>query len=256
MSVPITTLKKNTKQTFVFTSDIHLSRKTPAITQAFLLFCEQIHRSAPDRLYILGDLFDVWIGDDEKSRYNQQIITAIKNISSNDKTAVFLQVGNRDFLLSNNFAQQANLTLLADEEVISLGDSSTPQRILLCHGDQLCSDDVDYQKFRLRSRTSEWRQNALERPLWQRKIIGRLLRYRSKRAQRKKTLDIMDINEQTVLKIFAQYQVDYLIHGHTHRPQQHQHGDKTRWVLDAWHTAENSLWLTELPDSSLHGKIK
>lgn len=196
------------------------------------------HRKVSD-LYILGDLFDVWIGDDHQSRYNQRIIDSLRTVS-NSGIRTYLIVGNRDFLIGERFAKQANLSLLADETVIDA--ANTP--ILLCHGDQLCTDDVDYIAFRERARQPEWQRTTLAKPLWQRKLYGRYLRWQSQRSQRYKSDDIMDVNKAAVLETVNRHQTRWLVHGHTHRAAEHKADNHTRWVLDAWHKAANSLWLT------------
>lgn len=237
----------------VFTSDIHLSPKTPANTQAFLHFCHTLNPDQVSRLYILGDLFDVWVGDDDHSKFNQTIITALRGIAErNIKT--HLIVGNRDFLIGEAFANKAQLQLCEDETIITISD----HRIILCHGDQLCTDDEAYQSFREQCRTPEWQHKMLSKPLWQRKIIGKILRRQSQKAQKNKKLYIMDTNEQSVEAMFTRHQTQYMIHGHTHRPNTHQHNGKTRWVLDAWHDAANQLFIPDFPTnrSSLTGEMK
>jgi UDP-2,3-diacylglucosamine hydrolase len=187
-------------------------------------------------VYILGDLFDVWVGDDDFippiSSVKQQFRRLVES-----GTAVFLQTGNRDFLLGDKFCAESGVTLLPDYALIELNGVKT----LLTHGDLLCTDDTAYQAFREKSRSQPWRQNVLSKPLLLRLLAARWYRLRSFFHKRGKSLEIMDVNQRTVEQVMQQYQVSRLIHGHTHRPAVHDFIlDKQpvqRFVLTEWTTA-------------------
>jgi UDP-2,3-diacylglucosamine hydrolase len=220
------------KQDILFISDLHLSLEKPEITRRFLDFLANRATKA-QAVYILGDLFDAWIGDDDFTPPNNKIRTQLKQLTDSG-TQVFLQQGNRDFLLSTRFAQDTGITLLPDYTVIDLYGTPT----LLTHGDLLCTDDIAYQAFRVKSRTPEWQQNVLTKPLLLRLLAARWYRLRSYFHKRKKSQDIMDVNQDTVINIMQQYDTLRLIHGHTHRPAIHDFeiNGKTaqRFVLAAW----------------------
>ena len=219
-------------QDILFLSDLHLSLEKPEITRRFLNFLEHRAKQA-QAIYILGDLFDTWIGDDDFMPPNNKIRHQLKQLTDSG-VPVFLQQGNRDFLLGNRFAQQTGVTLLDDYAVINLHGTPT----LLTHGDLLCTDDLAYQAFRAKSHTPEWQNNVLSKPLLLRLLAARWYRLRSYWHKRKKSQDIMDVNQDTVTKVMQQYGTLRLIHGHTHRPALHTiaiNGQATqRFVLAAW----------------------
>jgi UDP-2,3-diacylglucosamine hydrolase len=220
------------KQDILFISDLHLSLEKPEITRRFLDFLANRATKA-QAVYILGDLFDAWIGDDDFTPPNNKIRAQLKQLTDSG-TKVFLQQGNRDFLLSTRFAQDTGISLLPDYAVIDLFGTPT----LLTHGDLLCTDDIAYQAFRVKSRSPEWQQNVLTKPLLLRLLAARWYRLRSYFHKRKKSQDIMDVNQDTVVKIMHQYDTLRLIHGHTHLPAIHDFeiNGKTaqRFVLAAW----------------------
>lgn len=220
------------KQDILFISDLHLSLEKPEITRRFLNFLA--HRAAKAQaVYILGDLFDAWIGDDDFTPPNNKIRTQLRRLTDLG-TKVYLQQGNRDFLLGNRFAQDTGITLLDDYAVIDLYGCPT----LLTHGDLLCTDDLPYQAFRVKSRSPEWQQDVLSKPLLLRLLAARWYRLRSYWHKRKKSDDIMDVNQDTVISIMQKYGVLRLIHGHTHRPDVHHffinEQAAQRFVLAAW----------------------
>ncbi len=202
-------------QDILFISDLHIALEKKAITRRFIDFLahEAIHAKA---LYILGDLFDSWIGDDDFLPPNPKIKKALKNLSDAG-VAVYFQAGNRDFLIGDRFARETGVQLLDDYHVIDLFGVPT----LLTHGDLLCSDDVAYQAFRQKSRSQQWRQNVLSKPLWLRLLAARWYRLRSFWHKRKKNDDIMDVNPETVIETLRRFHCLRLIHGHTHRPAIH-----------------------------------
>ncbi len=203
------------KQDILFISDLHISLEKTEITKRFLNFLQGRARQA-EALYILGDLFDSWIGDDDNTPPNKAVKQALKALTDSG-TAVLLLQGNRDFLLGQRFAGETGVTLLDEYAVIELNDN----RVLLTHGDLLCTDDLPYQAFRLKSHSPEWQQNVLSKPLWLRLLAARWYRLRSFWHKRKKTQDIMDVNPQTVVETLRRHRCTTLIHGHTHRPATH-----------------------------------
>ena len=204
------------KQDILFISDLHISLEKTEITRRFLDFLQNRARKA-QALYILGDLFDTWIGDDDNTPPNKTVKKALKALSASG-TSVFMLQGNRDFLLGQRFADETGMTLLDDYAVVDLNGRLT----LLTHGDLLCTDDLPYQAFRLKSHSPEWQQNVLSKPLWLRLLAARWYRLRSFWHKRKKTQDIMDVNQQTVIETMRHRQCLTLIHGHTHRPTIHE----------------------------------
>jgi UDP-2,3-diacylglucosamine hydrolase len=216
----------------LFISDLHLSLDKPEITRRLLHFLE--HRAAgAEALYILGDLFDAWIGDDDPTPPNGKIKHHIKKLTDAG-TQVYMQLGNRDFLLGECFCRETGVTLLGDYQVIDLYGVPT----LLTHGDLLCTDDLPYQAFRAKSHTPEWIQSVLRKPLLLRIMAARWYRLRSFWHKRKKSQEIMDVNQQTVIRVMQEHRCLRLIHGHTHRPNVHDlqilgHAAQ-RFVLAAW----------------------
>ncbi|MEE9338969.1 MAG: UDP-2,3-diacylglucosamine diphosphatase [Methylococcaceae bacterium] len=219
-------------QDIFFISDLHLALEKKEITQHFISFLNNQARNAR-AVYILGDLFDVWVGDDNNSSPIKQIKTKLKQLTASG-TQIFLQQGNRDFLLGQQFCKETGIALLDDYAVIDLNGDKT----LLTHGDLLCSDDIAYQEFRKKSHTVEWKQNVLSKPLFIRILAARWYRFRSYFHKRKKLQDIMDVNQQTVVNIMKEHDCLRLIHGHTHRPAIHDFeiNGKTaqRFVLAEW----------------------
>ncbi len=216
----------------LFISDLHLSFDKPKITRHFVYFLQTRARQAKT-LYILGDLFDAWVGDDDFTEPNAQIRRELKRLTDFGVT-VYIQRGNRDFLIGERFARGTGVILLDDYAVIDLEGEKT----LLTHGDLLCSDDVAYQAFRAKSRTLEWQQNVLSKPLWLRLIAARWYRLRSFWHKQKKSDYVMDVNQTTVENLMRKYQCTRLIHGHTHRRALHEfnlNGQKAqRFVLADW----------------------
>lgn len=198
-----------------FISDLHLALEKKEITRLFTSFLDNQARNA-NAIYILGDLFDAWIGDDDNTPPNKQIKTRLRQLTDSG-IQIFLQQGNRDFLIGQQFCKETGITLLDDYTVISLNGVKT----LLTHGDLLCSDDIAYQEFRKKSHSDAWKQNVLSKPLFVRLLAARWYRFRSHFHKRKKSQDIMDVNQQTVEDIMKQYHCLRLIHGHTHRPALH-----------------------------------
>ncbi len=216
----------------LFISDLHLSFDKPKITRHFVHFLRTKAREART-VYILGDLFDAWVGDDDFTAPNAKIRRELKRLTDSG-VMVYLQRGNRDFLIGERFARGTGVILLDDYAVIDLEG----ERTLLTHGDLLCSDDVRYQTFRTKSRTSEWQQNVLSKPLWLRLCVARWYRIRSFWHKQQKSDYMMDVNQKTIENIMQQHQCTRLIHGHIHRPAKHEfilNGQKAqRFVLSDW----------------------
>jgi UDP-2,3-diacylglucosamine hydrolase len=206
--------------TTLFVSDLHLEPTRPAITTLFLDFLEQRARRA-EALYILGDLFEVWIGDDDDAKPGWAVATALRALIDQGIPVYFLH-GNRDFLLGNRFAAASGILLLPESVVIELAG----ERVLLLHGDTLCTDDVEYQAFRAQVRDPAWQARTLALPLAQRRMLAGRLRETSQSATRQKAADITDVNPTAVDQALRAHGVRHLIHGHTHRPALHD------WMFD------------------------
>lgn len=224
----------------LFISDLHLSVARPEVVRRFLAFLDGRAAGAA-ALYVLGDLFDAYIGDDDNGEPNRSVKAALRRLVEGG-TAVWFQHGNRDFLLGERFARETGISLLGDYAVVDLYGEPT----LLTHGDLLCTDDVQYQAARLRVRSPEWQANALGKPLWMRRLYARWYRLKSGYDKKGKTLDIMDVNAETVRASVAERNVRRLIHGHTHRPGRYQldlAGGQSfeRIVLPEWAGAETLL---------------
>lgn len=228
-----------------FISDLHLHHKAPHLTQLFLHFLKNIAQNA-QVLYILGDLFETWIGDDHQSDFNRRIIRLLKQYSKT--TPTFIMQGNRDFLLSSRFCQESGCQLLEDPTLLNLYGTS----VLLTHGDALCTLDERYMAFRKKARDLAFQQKILSKPLWLRKLIAFYYRHHSKKYTRTAHDHIMDAAFSTIKSMFLQYEIAILIHGHTHRPGLHffYEGNelKQRIILSDWHLEGN--YLICYPDGS------
>lgn len=229
---------------YLFISDLHLQPERPDITRAFL-HCLETRARLADELYILGDFFEVWLGDDEQSPLATEVITALAALSASG-TRIFLMHGNRDFLLGKRFCSDAGCTLLREPQIVQLNG----ERVLLMHGDSLCTDDLAYMQMRrlLRNPLSLFILRNLTLP--QRRRLGRKLRNESREQTRQKPSDITDVNLGQVAETMRKQGVRVLIHGHTHRPAMHQltiAGEKAqRIVLGDWDTAG---WYLEVDES-------
>jgi len=236
-------VNNNKEQVSYFIADLHLAENRPDITSCFLSFIKNDAIKA-EQLYILGDLFEVWFGDDYKTELTEAVIGAIKALS-NSGTQVYFIHGNRDFMLGKHYAEQANMILLPEKQLIDLYN----EKVLLMHGDTLCTRDIDYQKFRKKSRSWWWQGFMKSLPLWLRKKIADNYRKKSKQAQKAKTLDIMDVTESEVIKDLETYNCQLMIHGHTHRPNIHNlianNQKAERIVLGDWY--EQGAWLKVTP---------
>jgi len=212
-----------------FVSDLHLCESRPQTTRAFLDFLEAIAPQA-DRLFILGDLFEYWIGDDDDRPLARTIAAALAGLPSD----THFMAGNRDFLLGGDYATRAGMRLLTEPAVLSIGS----RRVLLLHGDTLCTDDLAYQAFRRQVRDPAWQRAFLRQPLGERREFAARARAQSRQATAAKQDAIMDVNPSAVEAAFAAAGADVLIHGHTHRPASHGHRigghERLRHVLADW----------------------
>lgn len=214
----------------LFIADIHLREQEVAITVCFLHFLRTRAVTA-EALYILGDLFESWIGDDDPNPLHQTIATALKALSQSGIPCYFIH-GNRDFLLSKHYAAVCGMTLLPAQQVLQLHG----QRIIILHGDTLCTNDANYQSFRCRVRHRWLQRLFLSLPLWLRLQIANRMRSNSMRANASKTADIIDVNPQIVMAVMEHTDAAVMIHGHTHQPTVHcLPGNRLRVVLGAWH---------------------
>ena len=218
----------------VFVSDVHLSADHPATTEAFLRFVDTVVDGCTDRFFLLGDLFEYWAGDDDlDDPLARRLVERLRRLADAGMSIAFM-AGNRDFLIGDAFAAAAGLRLLPDPFVERIGDVD----LLLSHGDALCVDDVDYQRFRAMVRRPEWQRDFLGKPLRERRemIVG--VRRESETAKQAKAAAIMDVNAAAVVTLLAEHPEAVLIHGHTHRPTRHDlsidGGVRARWVLTDW----------------------
>nr|WP_217344773.1 UDP-2,3-diacylglucosamine diphosphatase [Noviherbaspirillum sp. L7-7A]MBV0878954.1 UDP-2,3-diacylglucosamine diphosphatase [Noviherbaspirillum sp. L7-7A] len=213
----------------LFVSDLHLQPSSPSTASLFTGFLAQ-HALRARQLYLLGDLFEYWAGDDDiDTPFVRSIVDALAAVSASG-VALFWIAGNRDFLVGEAFASAAGLTLLPDPCVASIAG----RQIVLTHGDAQCTDDVDYQAFRAQVRSPQWQQAFLAQSLEQRKAVIEGLRNGSREAQMGKSMNIMDVNPRAIDELFYQSDAALLIHGHTHRPGKHLHGGNVRLVLPDW----------------------
>lgn len=215
--------------TILLISDLHLSPERPEVTRAFLAFLKTQAAKAK-ALYILGDLFEAWVGDDDPAPLSQQVIAALKVLTTHG-TELYVMQGNRDFLLDKRFARETGCTLLPDHYVTQLEG----HKVLLLHGDTLCIDDEQYQHARRKIRHPLFRWGLNHLPLSIRQKIATNWRAKSMQANANKSSNIMDVTPSEVDRVMAQYQVNTMIHGHTHRPDRHQHQYGERIVLGDWH---------------------
>lgn len=215
----------------LFISDLHLGHHTPEIVEGFFRFLDQQAADA-HQLYILGDFFDAWIGDDDDDALVLEIKKRLRQYAQNHQ--VFFIHGNRDFLVGERFASDTGIQLLPEAHCIVLDG----ERFLLMHGDTLCTHDVEYQKFRAMVRNPAWQQQILSLPLPQRRQMAADLRQKSKSMNAMKAEDIMDVTPEEVVRSMTDAGVRSMIHGHTHRPARHSlavnGAEAERWVLGDW----------------------
>lgn len=227
----------------LFISDLHLDISRPDLTKAFIQFLDTRAKDA-DALYILGDFFEVWLGDDDRSPFNQKIISALNKCP----TPLFIMHGNRDFLLGEAFCHDTGATLLPDPTVIEL----YKENILLMHGDSLCTQDLEYVQVRKMLRSDAFQKDFLSKSIDERKAFANAARNQSKEHTRESADDIMDVTPSEVQAVMKEYQVQTLIHGHTHRPAMHDLAldgkPSKRIVLGDWDTHG---WMIEVTENGL-----
>ena len=244
-------------KTSLFISDLHLQPGIPQTQRLFERFIDEKAADA-DQLFILGDLFEYWLGDDAIAHSGYQGVVDKLASLAESKTSIYFMHGNRDFLVGEDFAAKIGGKLLADPTLLSLGSCE----VLLMHGDSLCTDDIEHQKFRAISRSSEWQEDILAKSIAERQAIADNLRMTSKQGYVEKSDEIMDVNRDSVCQVMDEQEVDILIHGHTHRMAIHNFtlGKRSghRIVLGDWHEDGNYLChddtgfrLINYPDESL-----
>ena len=230
-----------------FISDLHLEESRPDIIRAFFLFLDSIQGDA-DKLYILGDFFESWIGDDENTELQLEVKQRLKALSDQGCKLYFMH-GNRDFLVGDVFAQETGASLLEDPCVIDLAGEQT----LLMHGDSLCTADTGYMKFRATIRNPAFLAPFLKRPIEERKITARQLRAMSQANNQDKSNEIMDVTPEEVIRELEAHQVQSMIHGHTHRPMIHDivaNGTAAkRIVLGDW---DKYVWYLKVDNMGEH----
>ena len=227
----------------LFISDLHLSQERPQITELFLTFLQD-HAINAQALYILGDLFEVWLGDDMILPDYQSSIQHIHALVDKG-VPVYIMYGNRDFLMREQFEKLSGAQIIYEPYIIDLYGTKT----LLLHGDTLCTDDIEYQKFRAMVRNSHWQDEMLAKPPAERLALAKKFREISKTETSQKENDIMDVNQDTVMQTMRDNKVFNLIHGHTHRPDTHKfmidNIEATRTVLADWYRTGNCLSVDE-----------
>lgn len=223
----------------LFISDLHLDDRRPETTALFLQFLRDEAESA-EALYILGDLFEFWLGDDAPSKCAVKIASALSSLNKKGVPCYFI-TGNRDFLLKNDYAKQAGMALLPDEYVVDLYG----EQVLLMHGDSLCTDDIPYQQFRALVRNPAWQLDFLAKSPQERLQIALQARDASTDHKDNVDMEIMDVNPGEVIAAFERHGVHRMIHGHTHRPATHNltagGHPAQRIVLGDWYTQGSVL---------------
>ena len=218
--------------TIDFISDLHLDRTRPEVNKYFINYLNNIGKDVTD-LYVLGDLFEYWVGDDDPMDDLNEIRTSITMLGS--KINIWYMHGNRDFLISKKICKDLNMKLLKDPTVILENEL----KLLLLHGDTLCTDDKEYQNFRSLVRSEEWQTKMLSKSLEERLSIAENLRTKSINANAHKDENIMDVNTREIDLLIDNYKPDIIIHGHTHRPNIHTHESEEkniyRYVLGDWY---------------------
>jgi UDP-2,3-diacylglucosamine hydrolase len=223
----------------LFVSDLHLDASRPAATQAFLEFLQTDGRKAA-RLYILGDLFEYWVADEDPNPHHRKVKEALAELTATG-TRCYIMHGNRDFLLGTAFTRETGTKLLYDPTLIYVGNES----VLISHGDFLCTDDISYQRFRKVVRSQSFAKLYGVLPLSMKMKLAETARNRSRASHAQKPPEIMDVNQAAVIKTMTNYSVATLLHGHTHRPGIHQFEiaghQATRIVLGDWYEQGNVL---------------
>ncbi|MGI9200103.1 MAG: UDP-2,3-diacylglucosamine diphosphatase [Woeseiaceae bacterium] len=225
--------------TTLFISDLHLEADRPDIGDQFINFLKTDVMEAED-LYILGDLFEAWVGDDDPNTHYSKIKMAIRKVVDKGIPVYFMH-GNRDFMIGRQFANETGVEILQDPYPVTMYG----QKTLLSHGDAMCTDDTQYQRVRLMTRNPDWQASMLAKPLKERLRIAEEARRQSLERTINMSLDIMDVNQGEVERVIKEYGVDVLLHGHTHRPDIHTvdlgNRKAKRIVLGDWYTQGSVL---------------
>ncbi len=219
--------------TTLFISDLHLETDRPDIGEQFFAFLEEEAKDA-EALYILGDLFDAWVGDDDPNPHYADVKAALKKLVDSGVPVYFMH-GNRDFMIGEDFAEGTGVKILPDPIAVDLYG----EHVLLSHGDAMCTDDFEYQQIRVMTRKPEWQAMMRAKPLEERLLLAKAAREESMARGKTMDMDIMDVNDNAVKRTILDYGVDILLHGHTHRPDIHfvDVGDRVakRIVLGDWY---------------------
>jgi UDP-2,3-diacylglucosamine hydrolase len=253
-SFPGSETKAQPETVALFASDLHLQSGMPRTAQAFLDFIH-MHARRTQQLYLLGDIFEAWAGDDDlEDAFNRHIVEAL-NALHQGGVAIYWIAGNRDFLAGERFSAESGAVLLPDPTIVVI--SGKP--LVLTHGDAYCTDDQAYMHFRAQVRDESWQRQFLSLPLSERKAIIASLRAGSREAQRGKSYDIMDVNPGAIAELFEKSAVTTMIHGHTHRPARHEArcggSALVRYVLSDWdldHGQPRGDWLAMDGNGKLH----
>lgn len=226
-----------------FISDLHLSDKRPDLIRAFVQMSKAlIAREEKSELYILGDFYEAWIGDDFQADWNTEIENALADISQSGIALYFLH-GNRDFLIGSDWINRVGAKLIKEQTTLSLENST----VLLTHGDEYCLEDTEYQAFRKTVRSKAWQEHILAMPLEQRVALAAQLRNDSKSMASEKSMSIMDVTPSSVVDSLARHHCKTVIHGHTHRPDVHKDDQYLRCVLGDW---DNSIWMASIESNT------
>ena len=237
------------KQPTLFISDLHLAGERPATNELFFRFLRE-EAARAQALYVLGDLFEYWVGDDELTDagaepLGREVAAAFRKLADGG-VQVALMHGNRDFLIAEKFCAQSGARLLADPSVLEINGG----KLVVLHGDTLCTDDRDYQAWRRIARSESWQREFLAKPLAERHATTAGMRAKSKEVIAAKPADIMDVNQEAVRDAFRRHGVRRMVHGHTHRPARHElevDGARCeRWVLPDWYGRGGYLALDDV----------
>tara|TARA_Y100000591_G_scaffold59620_1_gene48120 strand:+ start:421 stop:1134 length:714 start_codon:yes stop_codon:yes gene_type:complete len=222
---------------FCFISDLHIDNKREDIKKAFFDFLNTIALNF-ENLFIIGDLFEVWVGDDYQDQTVLEVIKELKKFSSNGGN-IFIMHGNRDFLLGKDFCDKFEGKIIDDPYIFEFGN----KKIYVSHGDAFCTDDIEYHNFKKMVRSSEWQKNFLNETLKKRIEIANGLRKDSSSLNKNKDEYLMDVNLSEVESIASEESIDVIIHGHVHRPKVHHEKFGTRYVLGDW---DKNFWYLSL----------
>jgi UDP-2,3-diacylglucosamine hydrolase len=234
----------------VFISDLHLMPQRPETMELFISFINDVAAKA-DTLYILGDFLEIWWGDDEPATGYAEVFKSLTELGSKHNTKVYLMHGNRDFMIGQDLAARCNFEIIQDPHKITLQG----REALLMHGDTLCIDDIEYQKFRQMVRNPLWQQQVLTKSLEERYQLAQSIRDNSKQTTSEKAEYIMDVNQGEIERVFTDNNIDLIIHGHTHRPAIHRETingiETTRIVLSDWHDTAKYLRVNDASEYEL-----